>query len=107
MNDIVNNDEKWGGIRRLESSFRKLKSFIRVNELIDIGFESLSWTWCNNWEEECEIKERLDRIMVSRRWKKDHRKAKCIHIQNEASDHCMLLLDTKPGCKKMEEEVLF
>ena len=65
MNYIINNDEKWSGIRRPKSSFRKFRSFISVNELIDIGFEGIPWTWCNNWEDEGEIKERLDRIMVS------------------------------------------
>ncbi|XP_071928063.1 uncharacterized protein [Coffea arabica] len=40
-------EEKWGGRRRHESSFKEFNRFIKENELIDLGFEGKPWTWCN------------------------------------------------------------
>lgn len=107
MNDILSHDEKWGGIRRGEFSFRVFRDFVNRNRLIDIGFEGIPWTWCNNWEGDGEIKERLDRVLCTTEWRKGHGKAKCVHIQNEASDHCMILLDTEPKSRKWKRRFYF
>ena len=48
MNDIASNKKKWGGNSRPESSFRVFRNFINKNQLIDMGFEGVPWTWCNN-----------------------------------------------------------
>ena len=48
MNDILSNDEKWGGNLRGERSFRMFRSFVNKNQLIDISFEGIPWTWFNN-----------------------------------------------------------
>ena len=37
----------------------------------------------------------------------EHGKAKCVHLQNEASDHCMLLLDTEPKHRKWKHRFSF
>ena len=47
MNDISTNGEKWDDLRRLERSFKAFKNFVRVNQLIDIGFEGVLWSWSN------------------------------------------------------------
>ena len=52
LNDITSNAEKWGGRRRADVSFHDSTSFINGNELVDIGFEGVPWTWCNNWKSE-------------------------------------------------------
>ncbi|XP_027148760.1 uncharacterized protein LOC113749274 [Coffea eugenioides] len=107
MNDILSNDEKWGGLLRPERSFKQFRDFIRTNELIDIGFEGKPWTWSNNWDKEGEVKERLDRMLGSRAWRRKFEKAKCCHIHNEASDHCMLLLHTEPSGRKWRRRFYF
>ncbi|XP_027182377.1 uncharacterized protein LOC113780798 [Coffea eugenioides] len=107
MNDILSNDEKWGGCRRPERSFHTFRDFVNKNQLIDIGFEGIPWTWSNNWEEGKEIKERLDRVLCSRQWRKEFEKAKCLHIQNEASDHAMMLLDTDSCGRKWKRRFFF
>ncbi|XP_071939977.1 uncharacterized protein [Coffea arabica] len=58
FNDICSNGEKWGGNERSEGSLRDFKGFISENELVDIGFVGVPWTWCNTWEGEGEVKER-------------------------------------------------
>ncbi|XP_071917167.1 uncharacterized protein [Coffea arabica] len=100
LNDITSNGEKWGGNLRAEVRFQDFNSFINNNELVDIGFEGVSWTWCNNWGNEGEVKERLDRILGTKEWIRKMDKAKCLHVKTEALDHCMLVLDTNPGGKK-------
>ena len=57
FNDIVSNEEQWGGRRREEWTFRDFKQFIADNELIDVGFDGNPWTWCNNWK----MKEKLNK----------------------------------------------
>lgn len=100
LNDIISNDEKWGGRIRENWSFRAFKNFIKGNELIDIGYEGLPWTWSMMWDNGEEIKERLDRVLTSAEWFQANSEVKLTHIQNEASDHSMLLLDTYPDKKK-------
>ena len=56
MGDMKNNnvldDDKWGGIRRTKRSLRYF-NYIRPNQLVDLGFEGVPWTWCNRRENGC------------------------------------------------------
>lgn len=60
------------------------------------------WTWTNNWKEEGYIEARLDRFFGASQWLLENGKARVQHIDRQASDHCMILLDTSPerGKKK-------
>ena len=92
---------------REERSFRDFRHFIELNRLVDIGFEGHPWTWSNHWDNEGEIRQRLDRVLGSMDWFQDFESAKCHHIETLASDHSMLLLDTNPGIeRKKKREVL-
>lgn len=94
FNEIASNEEKDGGVRRKEWSFRNFKNFIRDNELIDLGFKGTPWTWISQRENGMIIKERLDRAMASPTWIQSHQNSNLSHLHTDASDHCMLLLDT-------------
>ncbi|XP_071921715.1 uncharacterized protein [Coffea arabica] len=109
FNDIISNGEKWGGggRTRSEGSFRCLRNFIQRNGLVDIHFEGNPWTWCNQWENEGEIKQRLDRCLSSVGWFQMFGEATCKHVENEASDHAMLVLTTIPEQKKMRKRFVF
>ncbi|XP_071912221.1 uncharacterized protein [Coffea arabica] len=96
FNYICSNGEKWGGRERSEGSFRDFNNFISGNELVDIGFVGVSWTWSNTWDGEGEVKERLDRCLGSVGWMQLHENVTCEHIEKEASDHCLLMVDTNP-----------
>mgnify|MGYP004703452751 FL=1 len=48
LNDITSNGEKWEGKQRAEVRFQDFNSFINNDELVDIGFEGIPWTWSNN-----------------------------------------------------------
>ncbi|XP_071916302.1 uncharacterized protein [Coffea arabica] len=107
FNDIVSNDEKWGGNWREERSFRDFKEFINGNQMIDIGFEGHPWTWCNNWDAEGEIKQRLDRGLCSYSWYQTFDQVKCRHMETYASDHSMIMIDTRPMPSKRKKRFYF
>ncbi|XP_027108907.1 uncharacterized protein [Coffea arabica] len=67
---------------------------------MDIGYEEKPWTWSNRWDNEGEIRERLDRVLGSGSWCNSFRNARCRHLETEASDHSMLLVDIKPAMGK-------
>ncbi|XP_071905925.1 uncharacterized protein [Coffea arabica] len=96
LNDITSNGEKWGGRIRPASSFESFNGFINRTALIDLGFVGVPWTWCNNWNKEGEIKERIDRVLGTRQWCGNFGKARVTHVETEASDHCALVLDLTP-----------
>ncbi|XP_071902586.1 uncharacterized protein [Coffea arabica] len=107
FNDICSNGEKWGGRERSEGSFRDFNNFIAENELVDIRFVGVPWTWCNTWEGEREVKERLDRCLRSVGWMQIYENVTCEHIETEASDHCLLMVDTKPQQRRGKQRFFF
>ncbi|XP_071900968.1 uncharacterized protein [Coffea arabica] len=107
FNDIVSNDEKWGGTIREERSLRDFKDFIDQNKLTDLGYEGHPWTWSNHWEEEGEIRQRLDRCLSSYEWVQIVDKTRCQHLDTYASDHSMLFLDTEPHKEKRKKRFYF
>ncbi|XP_027076951.1 uncharacterized protein [Coffea arabica] len=92
---------------REEGSFKAFKDFINENQLMEVGFEGHPWTWCNNWEGEGEIKQRLDRGLCSFPWYQTFDKVSCKHLNSFASDHSMLMFDTKPGQDRRKKRFYF
>ena len=107
FNDIASNDEKWGGRRREEGSFRDFRLFIHQNGLIDLGFEGKPWTWSNQWTQEGEIRQRLDRALGSSAWSQHFDRATVKHIENFGSDHSMILLDANPLRERRKKRFIF
>ena len=54
-----------------------------------------------------EVKERIDRILGTQDWREKFAKATCLHVETEASDHCMLVLDTQPGGRRWKRRFVF
>lgn len=85
-----------GGRGRKTWTFKDLKNFILENQLLDLGFERKPWTWSNHWENRGEIRIQLHRTMCTDNWKAFFDQTKCQHIEVEASDHCVLLIESIP-----------
>ena len=96
-----------GGRVRPNWTFSDFKDFINKNELLDVGFKGLPLTWSNLWEGEGEIKQRLDRALASVEWCEKFKDARVIHIETEASDHNIILLETEPRVKKPKRRFHF
>ena len=107
FNDILSNEEKWGGRVREERSFKDFNSFVENNRLVDLGFTGNPWTWSNNWEDEGEIRQRLDRGLSTIEWGQFFDKAKCEHVDTFGSDHSMLLIDNWPRIEKRKSRFFF
>ncbi|XP_071915314.1 uncharacterized protein [Coffea arabica] len=90
-----------------EWRFQDFRSFMNDNELIDIVFEGKPWIWSNNWGNEGEVKERLYWILGNKDWVERMGRAKCLHVDTEASDHCMLVLDTRPANRRGKKRFMF
>ncbi|XP_027102957.1 uncharacterized protein [Coffea arabica] len=74
---------------------------------MDVGYKGHPWTWCNNWDGDGEIKQRLDRGLSSYPWMQTFERATCKHLDSFASDHSMLLFDTKPGPNRRKKRFYF
>ncbi|XP_071905855.1 uncharacterized protein [Coffea arabica] len=107
FNDLRSSEEKWGGRDRAERCFREFNRFIKDNNLVDLGYQGVPWTWCNSWEGDGEVKERLDRCLCSTEWLQRFEKAQCTHLETEASDHLMLLVDTNPENRRRKQRFYF
>ncbi|XP_071923241.1 uncharacterized protein [Coffea arabica] len=107
FNDITSNDEKWGGRVTDNGSFQDFKNFINDNQLVDVGYEGKPWTWSNNWYGPGVVKERLDRGLCTLEWSKCYEEANCTHIESQASDHSMLLLETQKDRKQRRKRFQF
>ena len=49
----------------------------------------------------------MDRVLCSRHWRRENGKAKCLHIQNNASDHAIVLFDTDSKGRKWKRRFFF
>ncbi|XP_071905627.1 uncharacterized protein [Coffea arabica] len=88
-----------GGRQRPEWSFADSRGLVNGNNLIDIEYEDKPWTWGSHWDGQ-EIRQRLDRALANQEWAQTFEIAKCTHIEKEASDHSLLMIDTMPKRRK-------
>lgn len=107
FNDIRKNEEKIGGMRRQENSFRCFRDFILEMEMGDIRFKGNISTWANNREGEGFIQKRLDSFFGSKEWMIYCPNAEAKHILRQSSDHSLLILDTTPKRAKTKSRFIF
>ncbi|XP_071926170.1 uncharacterized protein [Coffea arabica] len=65
------------------------------------------WTWSNQWTQEGEIIQRLDRALGSSAWSQHFDRATVKHIENFGSDHSMIFLDANPLREKRKKRFIF
>ncbi|XP_071924940.1 uncharacterized protein [Coffea arabica] len=83
------------------------RSRLWVSRFLITGFDGHPWTWSNHWDNEGEVRQRLDRCLGSVEWFQEFERAKCQHIDTLASDHSILLLDTNPGMGRKKKRFYF
>ncbi|XP_071902842.1 uncharacterized protein [Coffea arabica] len=74
---------------------------------MDIGFTGHPWTWCNNWEDAGEVKQRLDRGLCSFSWAQVYEDVNCRHIDSYASDHSILIINTTRNSSRRNKRFYF
>ncbi|KAH7844378.1 hypothetical protein Vadar_027327 [Vaccinium darrowii] len=95
MNDILNLEEKIGGVTRPPWSFRRFQKFVDDCGLVDLGFSGYPFTWRNNRPGHEYIQERLDRVLATPAWCLLFHQASVVHLDTVGSDHSALLLNLK------------
>ncbi|KAH7835821.1 hypothetical protein Vadar_030162 [Vaccinium darrowii] len=96
FNDLLEVEEKQGGRRREIWSLRAFRDFVTKLGAVDLGYAGYPFTWVNRRCGNGQIKERLDRALVSSGWRIQYENAKLQHLFTVGSDHVALLLDTNP-----------
>lgn len=105
FNDILRQEDKQGGIKRLENSFVPFRTFVRDMCMRELCFKGRRWTWANNRQGEGFIEERLDMFFTSAEWFLEFDQTEVQHILKQSSDHAMILLDTHPPSSKGEIKI--
>ncbi|XP_060667181.1 uncharacterized protein LOC132799392 [Ziziphus jujuba] len=72
----------------------------------NIGFHGKTYTWCNNRGGKANVKERLDRGIVSSDWRTSFDQARMVHLSNACSNHIPILLSQEPISESLNEEKL-
>lgn len=107
FNDIRCPKKKSGGRFRSESSCKGFLDFIRDMNMVEVEYQGRKWTWANNWQDERFIEAKLDRFFRALPWKIENESAIVLHVEKQASDHCLILLDTWPSKQKHKRRFYF
>jgi hypothetical protein len=92
FNEIVTLSEKSGGNMRQRSQMTAFQNTIEECDLTDLGFVGPKFTWSNCQEGHDTIRERLDRGVANREWRRAFPEAE-VHVAVSAcSDHAPLFL---------------
>lgn len=64
-------------------------------DLIDTGYSSSTFTWCNRWCPDKRVWKRLDMILVSHKWMDIFVSTSVNHLIRTGSDHSLLFVIAK------------
>ncbi|KAF7143968.1 hypothetical protein RHSIM_Rhsim05G0086500 [Rhododendron simsii] len=101
FNDVLDSNEKCGGIQRDRGSLVRFQSFLENCGQANLGFTGYPFTWRNNRQGDEFIESRLDRALVSSQWYLQYNQASVEHLDCVGSDHKALLLKTMVGGKRL------
>lgn len=100
FNEILYGCEKQGGLPREERMMDLFRRTLEECHLNDVGFSERWFTWERGNLPKTNIRERLDRGVVTTSWMALFPEVVVQHLVNSFSDHCPLLIE---ACK---EEVM-
>lgn len=96
FNEPLSNEDKFGGRAVSNSRSFDFKECLDSCNMIDLGFSGPRFTWTNKREVRALIQERIDRFFVNPGWCTMYPDAKITHLTRCHSDHCPVLLESKP-----------
>ncbi|KAM2296857.1 hypothetical protein ACFX1S_036473 [Malus domestica] len=99
LNEYLWDSEKAGGRDESRSRPRFLQEFMSEMELVDLHFSGPAFTWRGSRNGSL-VQERLDRGMVNGSWQDRWPNTSVTHGTVRASDHCYLIIKTKPRSRK-------
>ncbi|KAK9939297.1 hypothetical protein M0R45_015996 [Rubus argutus] len=107
FNEILDSNEKEGGVSLSWNRPHYLQNFMNCNDLVDIGFCGQKYTWENRRETNDLIRERLDRALVNCHWFTSWLDSSVIHSARIGSDHFPLIINHVPPHEKSSRSFKF
>ena len=96
FDEALSNEDKYGGRAVSNSRSLEFKECLDSCNMIDLGFSGPRFTWTNKREVGALILERIDRFFVNPDWCMMYLEARISHLTRCHSDHCPVLLESKP-----------
>ncbi|XP_022854365.1 uncharacterized protein LOC111375728 [Olea europaea var. sylvestris] len=87
FNEILSNEEKWGGCDRPRQQLESFQQMFFDCELRDLGFKGPHYTWNNGRYDSAQIFERLERFTGNASWCQLFSEATVTHGSTAYSDH--------------------
>lgn len=107
FNEIIGEQVKEGGSQRPYRQMVRFRDAIRLCGLYEVKFIGPMFTWLYQTREGTQIRERLDRVLVSKDWSTTFPDVMVIHKSASTSDHSQLLLVFRLKPKRMKPRRLF
>ncbi|XP_021750450.1 uncharacterized protein LOC110716125 [Chenopodium quinoa] len=95
FNEILSEDEKYGGAIRSERDIDLFRDAVEVCALNDLGYRGNKFTWQRGTDLLCVIRERLDRFLGCDEWCNMFPQFSVRHFPLYLSDHAPILLQTE------------
>ncbi|XP_042958006.1 uncharacterized protein LOC122293492 [Carya illinoinensis] len=92
FNEILTEDEKWGGKARPESQMELFREVMSESDLQDLGWRGEKFTRSNSHTDSTFTKERLDRAVANSKWMEMYNEAWVDVLVARTSDHKPLLV---------------
>lgn len=92
FNNILYVSEKIGGAPREERRMEMFQDTLSYCNLLYVGFVEPRFTWEQRNSPRTNIRERLDRVVVNKKWLKKFLDMEVRYIPSSASDHLPILL---------------
>ncbi|XVF38931.1 hypothetical protein REPUB_Repub20aG0145100 [Reevesia pubescens] len=92
FNQILNQDEKQGGIRENGRRMQLFRDFLECRNLLDLGGVGCKFTWTNKHSLSGLIKKRLDRVVCNVLWRQRFHEAIVYNLHRLYGDHSPILL---------------
>ncbi|XP_026416598.1 uncharacterized protein LOC113312041 [Papaver somniferum] len=96
LNTIAASQEKRGGRKPTCSQLNELNDVMRNCGLLDLGDNGPRWNWNKKRVGLANIKERLDRVLVTPQFCNRFSMAQVLHLPYYNSDHRVVLIDLDP-----------
>jgi exonuclease III len=97
FNEIIDQNEKWGGVFRSENQMMQFRLALKECGLSDLGFRGSKFTWTNRRHDGDLIKERLDRAVANEAWCRLQTMREVQVLAGFKSDHLPLCVQLGDG----------
>ena len=93
FNEIVRQEEKWGGAPRDHNQMQLCRDVINECQFMDLGYVGPKFTWAKHYVDGHSIRTRLDQCMATNSWFQKFPGTRVHHLNCMSLDHSPLLIN--------------